>query len=522
MQTLIYRRFPPLNVLLQDATHYPHLAVCLEHSEFPELPRPQAGNAAEAELYQRLQAQLACLQWHGANLFDHLLPNAQLWLMPPAILDSLHDYFGDQLQWRGEPIAQKNSEAVKPWFIPPPSTPVEQVAVIGAGIAGATTARALAERGVAVTVLEAGEPAGRASGNRQGLLYAKISAHATAQTELLLCGYGYSKRLLERLLPDSEYWGASGVLHLDHDAAEAERNRALGQMQAYRHLFHHLDAEAASALAGIELSQSGLYWPQGVWLNPAAWVHALLDHPAITVLNHHPLQHASHDGQRWQLTTPQQRLSASHLVYCTGADSRHQALLSPLPLHSIRGQTSLAAANTYSEQLHTALSGASYLAPAWQGIHTYGATFIAHDADSDWRETDEQANRQELAALHSELAESLSENPENLRGHAAIRCDSPDHLPLVGPLGDIAAMQAVYAKLALDRKYRLTAPCPYQPNVYLNTAHGSRGLATAPLCAEAIAADLLGQPNPLSRALRAALHPNRYIVRAIGRQQPLL
>ena len=35
-------------------------------------------------------------------------------------------------------------------------------------------------------------------------------------------------------------------------------------------------------------------------------------------------------------------------------------------------------------------------------------------------------------------------------------------------------------------------------------------------------ADLLGLPNPLSRALRAALHPNRYIVRAIGRQQPLL
>ena len=252
MQTLIYRRFPPLNVLLQDATHYPHLAVCLEHSEFPELPRPQAGNAAEAELYQRLQAQLACLQWHGANLFDHLLPNAQLWLMPPATLDSLHDYFGDQLQWRGEPIAQKNSEAVKPWFIPPLATPVEQVAVIGAGIAGAATARALAERGVPVTVFEAGEPAGRASGNRQGLLYAKISAHATAQTELLLCGYGYSKRLLERLLPSSEYWRASGVLHLDHDDAEAERNLALGQMPAYRHLFHHLDAKAASALAGLE------------------------------------------------------------------------------------------------------------------------------------------------------------------------------------------------------------------------------------------------------------------------------
>ncbi|MDO5073602.1 MAG: FAD-dependent oxidoreductase, partial [Neisseria animaloris] len=63
---------------------------------------------------------------------------------------------------------------------------------------------------------------------------------------------------------------------------------------------------------------------------------------------------------------------------------------------------------------------------------------------------------------------------------------------------------------------------PYLPNAYINTAHGSRGLATAPICAAAVAADILGLPNPLSPRILHALAPNRTVIRAIVRQQPLL
>ncbi|MDU6658178.1 MAG: FAD-dependent oxidoreductase, partial [Neisseria mucosa] len=112
---------------------------------------------------------------------------------------------------------------------------------------------------------------------------------------------------------------------------------------------------------------------------------------------------------------------------------------------------------------------------------------------------------------------------QSTQGHAALRCDSLDHLPVVGALGDIAAMQSAYAKLALDKNYRLdNIPCPYLPHAYINTAHGTRGLATVPICASAIAAEILGLPHPLSQRLRTALHPNRAIIRAIVRQQPLL
>ncbi len=522
--TLVFNTLPDTATLLAATRQHRRIAVCLPDKQLPHFasnhPCPSENNWAES-----LNRQTACLQWLGANVLYGLPNHSELWLMPPALNQRLSDYFGRNMVWANDPLPQQPATPCKPWFAPPPPAPVGTVAVIGAGIAGAATARALAERGVQVIVLEAAAHAAScASGNRQGLLYAKISPHPTEQTELLLCGYGHTRRLLSQYLPDSNSWHGCGVLHLDHQPEEQQRNQALARQTDLQHLFRYLSAEEASRQSGLSLEQGGLFWPHGVWLNPPALVNALLDHPNIALHTSSPLLTARHDAGLWQLDTPQRTFTASHLVYCTGAHSKQQAPLSHLPLFSIRGQTSLAAATPLSARLRTALSGASYISPAWEGVHCYGASFIHHDNDADWREAEDEANAAALAALHPELAASLRAQPSaaTLRGHAAIRCDSPDHLPTVGPLGDTAAMQRVYAKLALDKHYRLSDPCPYVPNVYINTAHGSRGLATAPLCAESIAANILGLPDPLSPRLRAALHPNRHTIRAIIRHQPLL
>lgn len=391
-------------------------------------------------------------------------------------------------------------------------------------------------------MLEAGDAANAASGNLQGLLYAKISPHNTEQTELLLCGYGHTRRLLDTLLPQRENWGGGGVLHLDHSSEEQARNRALGAQTPYAHLFRTVNAAEASELAGIPLTQSALYWPQGVWLNPPALIRALLDHPLIELHTRTPMLAAEHRNGAWQVETAAQTFHGSHIVYCTGAHSplAAEANVSALPYRLIRGQTDLAAATPYSARLRCALSAAGYISPAWQGAHCFGATFIQHDTGSEWRESDAEANRRTLRGLNAALADNLFSDglnpnnnrpsekhfpngrPQSLQGHAALRCDSPDHLPLVGALGDIYAMQQAYAKLALDKNYRIDTPCPYLPDAYINTAHGSRGLATAPICAAAVAAAILGLPQPLSRRLLNALSPNRTIIRALIRGQPLL
>ncbi len=443
---------------------------------------------------------------------ERILPDVHLGCCPPpmqAACTSISRSLcaGKPSRWRKIKPSRKSLR-----FSPPASrTPPERALVIGAGIAGAATARALAEHGLPVTVLEAAAPALAASGNRQGLLYAKISAHPTEQTELLLCGYGHSRHLLQRLLPEADCWGGDGVLHLNHNAAEAKRNQALGRQRHHAHLYRTVSAAEAGQIAGIPISQSALYWPQGVWLNPPALVHALLDHPLITLHTHTPLLSATHNGHGWQARTPAGLFHGSHIVYCTGAHSPQMAdfNIAALPWRLIRGQTSLAAASAQSAKLRCALSAASYISPAWQGLHCYGATFLPQQRTSDWQMADETANRAELAKLHPHLAADLLSDGLSLadnipKGHAALRCDSPDHLPIAGPLGHIAAMQQAYERLALDKNYRLNTPCPYLPDAYINSAHGSRGPRHFPhLCTE----HRRHHPRPARPALAA--HPHR-------------
>ena len=527
MTSLAWREMPDIRALsetIQAHARPLNLIICNLEAALPQLKLPEAPSSQEQTLYISLLRQINTLALSGVHVIEHLLPDVHFWWLNDHAAYNVHEHFS-QVQWQTPSLSQQAPLISKPWFIPAPTTAPTNVLVIGAGIAGAATARALAERNIASTVLETEpQPALAASGNRQGLLYAKISPHPTEQSELLLSGYGYTRRLLERLLPHQHNaWDACGVLHINHNAAETRRNAALSLHTHHHHLYHAVSATEASDLAGIAINHAGLFWPQGAWLHPPALVHALLEHPLISLHTNTPLLHAYYHGNSWFAQSSKQLFSGSHIVFCSGSASHNIELLKGLPFQLVRGQTSLATANNYSQQLRCALSGTSYIAPAWQGQHCYGATFMPNDTGNDWRESDEQLNHEALIQLHPTLATSFHKphTPNQMRGHASIRCDAPDHLPMVGELGDITAMQDTYAQLALDKNQTINSPCPYLPNAYLNTAHGSRGLSTAPLCGASIAAQIAGTPNPLSKHLRQALHPNRSIIRSIIRHKPV-
>lgn len=503
-----------LDHFLRQHPHAKHLVFCLRQPVFPDFT-PQPNHATLARI---LQNALRCLNFTAPQYLPELLPNTDLWLLPQEHAHKLYQHFHPHpVIWQTEAIAQHTPQIPKPWQrLPekPPHTDTPHVLIIGAGIAGSATAYECAKRGAHVTVLEACEPAQAASGNRQGLLYAKISAHPTEQTELLLAGYGYTRRLLEQLLPEQNTWGASGVLHLDHNQAETQRNLTLSQHTHHSHLYRYLTTQEAATVTGIPQQHGGLFWPQGVWLNPASLIHRLLQHPNIRLHAHTPLQTVHHDGKNWQAHTPDTIFSGSHIVFCTGADSRRVPIINDFPFQYIRGQTTLCTATSGSLKLRTALSGASYISPAWQDSHCFGASFTPNNCDNTLQTGDDEHNRQALAVLSPYLNEHLLSGSLS-GGHAAVRSDCYDHLPAVGALGDPTAMQQLYAKLAHDKNYRINTPCPYLPNAYANTAHGSRGLATAPICAAEIAAHICGTPKPLSERLRLALNPNRLIIRKI-------
>ena len=505
-----------------------HWLFCLDDDIPPPHRIALPAEPSDNGLAAALQAALACTGTAALHHFPYAWGKVHFWFVPRAYAAQCQAHFAEPIQWQDTPVRPAEPPVLKAWQAAPEPLPEDgtpHVLVIGAGIAGAATAYECALRGASVSVIERQkQPAQEASGNRQGLLYAKISPHDTPQTELLLSGYGYTRHLLARLLPEQVHWQPCGVLHLNHNESERQRNRLLAAQTQHAHLYRAVCAEEAAQLAGIPIGQDGLFWPMGAWLNPPALVKRLLNHPNIRLFAEHNVEEATYDreSRQWRVRTPHGTLSGSHIVFCTGACSLHAPITRQFPLQIIRGQTSIAPATEYSRALKTALSAASYISPAWQGRHCFGATFAPNNPDTAWQAEDERHNRQALSQLNEPLYHSLSAqwgNESSLhpteRGHAALRCDAHDHLPAVGALGDAAAMKQVYAKFAHDKNYPIQTPCPYLPNAYLNTAHGSRGLATAPLCAADIAAQICRTPRLLSARLQQALNPNRLIIKEI-------
>ncbi|WP_411379027.1 bifunctional tRNA (5-methylaminomethyl-2-thiouridine)(34)-methyltransferase MnmD/FAD-dependent 5-carboxymethylaminomethyl-2-thiouridine(34) oxidoreductase MnmC [Pseudomonas sp. MPB26] len=412
----------------------------------------------------------------------------------------------------------------KPWFARPPVLDGERHAmVIGGGLAGCATAASLAARGWRVSLLERHAAlAQEASGNPQGVLYLKLSAHGTALSQLILSGFGHTRRLLEHLHRGVD-WDGCGVLQLAFDAKEAERQAQLTQAFAPQ-LLYLLDRNQAQQRAGIELAQGGLFFPEGGWVHPPALCAWQAAHPLIEVLTHHNALQLHRADQQWQARDGGNVLASASVVVLAGAaEIKGFPLSAELPLKRIRGQITRLPQTPASQALATVVCAEGYVAPARLGEHTLGASFNFSSDDLVPSVTEHLGNLQMLRDISQDLAQRLAADPlppEQLQGRAAFRCTSPDYLPIVGPLAESEAFKRAYAVLSKDARHVPDTPCPWLDGLYINSGHGSRGLITAPLCGELIAAWLDNEPLPLPTSVAQACHPNRFAVRGLIRGKP--
>ncbi|MGY2226997.1 bifunctional tRNA (5-methylaminomethyl-2-thiouridine)(34)-methyltransferase MnmD/FAD-dependent 5-carboxymethylaminomethyl-2-thiouridine(34) oxidoreductase MnmC [Pseudomonas gingeri] len=412
----------------------------------------------------------------------------------------------------------------KPWFArPAPRTGERRALVIGGGLAGCASAASLAARGWQVCLLERHEALAReASGNPQGVLYLKLSAHGTALSQLILSGFGHTRRLLEQLHRGVD-WDGCGVLQLAFDEKEAERQAQLAAAFSTE-LLQVLDREQAEARAGVTLEHGGLFFPEGGWVHPPALCDWQAAQPNIEVRPHSDaVELRKVDGQ-WQAWDADALLaSAPVLVLAGAAEVKRFAAAAALPLKRIRGQITRLAQTADSAALSTVVCAEGYVAPARLGEHTLGASFDFKNADLAPTTAEHIGNLALLQDISADLATRLNaagQDPEQLQGRAAFRCTSADYLPIVGPLADPAAFAEAYGILAKDARQIPQVPCPWLEGLYINSGHGSRGLITAPLSGELLAAWLESEPLPLPRSVAEACHPNRFAWRALVRGQP--
>ena len=380
-------------------------------------------------------------------------------------------------------------------------------AIIGAGVSGLSTAWALANRGIEVTLLDKSAPLAGASGNPRALLAPKMTPIHHVDEHLHTIGYLFSSRLYRKINDKARQQKTAPVLE-PTGALDLLMKANIGTEQIADYpddMATTLPLEQAQNTSGLQSQDlsDNLYLPQSGLVNPQALKNIILTHPLI-----HFQQLDAHDisetGSQVCITgsshhTKSLSITADNVVICAAFES-HQLDSRIFDCRKIRGQlswfTPSEAQLAHLPKIPLKYGGYCTLfteaADHIGSIHALnhqpqfllGASFIRNDTDTELRNEEHQVSREKLVSAIPEMASIIPADTRQWQGRAGIRTQTPDYHPIVGPLVD-------------------------SKRLWVISAMGAKGYALAPICAEALADMMLGSFAPLSAAMLARLSPSR-------------
>lgn len=406
-----------------------------------------------------------------------------LWQPQPSVQQSLRQC-GFVLQDAADDSLQPQQGVFNPrWELKTTREPwrraraaAQRCVVVGAGLAGASVAAALARRGWQVQVLDqADRPAAGASGLPVGLAAPHVSVDDCVLSRLSRSGVRLSLQQARQLLVAGQDWAPSGVHEYLFDVSAPQPTR----------WHRHAAWIKPGALVRAWLGQPGIQFQGGVQVHTlqrcaAGWT--LLDPAghALTTVDRVVLANATGALpllQRVQAAQPDLALGLHQLPAVYGV----RGLVSwaahdvpetrPFPPGPVNGSGSLIPHVPFDGGACWFV-GASYQPlgpPEWPDDKNHGANVLR------------------LEKLQPALFEALTPVFEAgaLQAWKGVRCVTADRLPMVGSLQDL------------------------DPSLWICAGMGSRGLSHAPLCAELLAAQWAGEPLPMEASLAQALHARR-------------
>lgn len=377
------------------------------------------------------------------------------------------------------------------------------VAVIGAGVAGLSSAYALAARGHKVTIFDKAKPLAGASGNIRGFLAPKLTSLKRLETNLHAIGYLASCRFYPYLTAQTgiNILQTTGCLDLlSHNRLQ------LDEVQDFPPQFARLlTAEQAKAMTGFDVGQA-IFLPNAGLITTANFAQAVLCHPNISFqteeLTYFQQAYFQQDSDQVLLTFTERQQFFDHVILCMALDTC-DFLPTVKRFNHSRGQVTWFAVDEHDKaQLpKLPLKYGSYYASFNENSKRHvmlGASFVRDTLDTTPAVADHQMNVADLAGAVPDLVNNtdiftVEKNLPHWQGRASIRSQTVDYLPLVGQV-----WQAGYES---------------NSRVWTFSALGSKGYAYAPICSELLVGLLCGEILPLANNMVNGLSPNRKVIR---------
>lgn len=392
-----------------------------------------------------------------------------------------------------------------------PAIAPRHVAIVGAGLAGAHVARALARRGVRCTVLDRhAAPACEASGGKAGIFHGTVHVGDGVHARLFRASALHAAVAHGHAIEAGVPGRIDGLLRLSDTPLEALR--AIEAQAALPPAWARvLDAVQATHALGWNSSRHGWLFAQGGWIDPHALVHWLLDHPAITFVHQAEVQTLTRDDHGWRLMDSQNRVvaHADAVVLANAVDAARLWPHASWPCRRSLGQsTRVPPRHPGLQAPRMPISGGGFAITLHDGSVVCGASSHHELVPIPGQATDPARHRRDTHDNVDKLNRLTGSRVDTstatgLTHHIAWRALSPDRLPSVGavPAREHGSITDNVRHVARER------------GLYVLAALGSRGLTLAPLMAEVVVASMLREPVPLPVALLNAVDAARHATR---------
>lgn len=410
---------------------------------------------------------------------------------------------------RGELLDAVVDRRLPPWFrYQGKSYKQKSVMVIGGGIAGTTTAATFARRGWRVTLLDENKQlASAASGNPAGVVAPHWSTSVLHWDNFSTAAFVHA--IAEYKIHAGEAWHNSAVMQL---LSEEQLGRFEGE-DLYGFV-EFLSQQAVVEISGIASRKASALLTAAGFLQPQVFCTELLSNSGVTLTMGKAVRRLEYRDDQWlALDENEDELASASVVVLCNAYGAHSLFSEyQLELIKIRGQLSFLNNTKCLQNLSMPVCDDGYIMPTVEGVNIVGATFQPGDSDKAVRPLDHEENLHRLKKIVA-----VDEDLDVVGGRTAFRTSTLDHMPLIGPLYDDAFFRQHYGDLQHGRPLS-NYPSPESvPGLFVNLAHGSRGLSTAPLAAEIIADYVEGTPQTVCIKNLQGLHSARFVVRDLKR-----